>query len=64
MALGPVQFNNFFNDIDSGIKFNLSKFADNTTLNGMVNMLEGKHAIQRDLESIERWAHEVQQDQI
>ncbi|GAB0184318.1 cAMP-dependent protein kinase inhibitor alpha [Grus japonensis] len=42
--------------MDSVIECIISKFAINTKLCGAVDMLEGKDAIQRDLERLERWA--------
>ncbi|GAB0182789.1 mitochondrial enolase superfamily member 1 [Grus japonensis] len=56
-VLGPALFNIFVSNIKRGIECTLSKFADNTKLCGGVNMLEGRDAIQRDSDRLERWAH-------
>lgn len=43
--------------MNSGIKRTLTKLALSIRLCGVIEMLKGSDAIQRDLDSVEGWAH-------
>ncbi|KAJ7395965.1 hypothetical protein BTVI_149726 [Pitangus sulphuratus] len=62
LVLGLVLFNIFVGDMDSEIECTLSKSDDITEPCGAVNTLEGRDAIQRDLDSLRDWDFELDLD--
>lgn len=65
VCLRSILFNIFINDLDDGIECTPTKLADITQPGGVVDMLEEKIALQRDIGRIEiGWQNSLQQRQM
>ncbi|RMB93592.1 hypothetical protein DUI87_30291 [Hirundo rustica rustica] len=53
--LSPLLFYVFVNDLDGGLEGTLSQIANNTKLGGDIDSVEGREALQKDLDKSERW---------
>lgn len=56
LIFGPVLFNIFNNELETGAEFSLSKFSDDTKLGGLAARSGGCSAVQRDLNRLESLA--------
>ncbi|XP_042654838.1 uncharacterized protein LOC122153995 [Tyto alba] len=52
----PQGSNVFTSNLDAGVKYPLSEFANSTKVGRAVTSLEGREALQRDLDRLESWA--------
>ena len=54
--LGPVLFNVFISDLDTGLEAILGEFADDTKLGTAVKSLKVRKVLKRYLDQLEDWA--------
>lgn len=54
--LVPPLLNIFVSDVDNGIEYIISNFANNTKLRGGIAILKGKDTVHKALDRLKRWA--------
>lgn len=54
-VLGPLLFNVVLTDLHVGLEDILSLFVDDTKLGGAADSIEGREALQKDVEKVESW---------
>jgi ribonuclease P/MRP protein subunit RPP40 len=59
-VLGPVLFIIYINDLETGLKSSISKFADDTKVGGKALTTKDCEKIQRDLDLISQWSEKWQ----
>jgi len=57
-VLGPILFLIYINDLDSGVKNWILKFADDTKIFSAVNNDSDRRLLQKDLDNLLMWAEE------
>ncbi|XP_059510326.1 adenylate kinase 2, mitochondrial isoform X1 [Stegostoma tigrinum] len=61
-VLGPLLFVVFINDLDEEVEGRVSMFADDTKVGGAIDSIEGYCTLQRDIDSMQRWAEKWQME--
>ena len=56
-VLGPLLFTIFIDDIDEGVLFKISKFADDTKIASHVNTLNDIRSVQRTFDKLIAWVN-------
>ncbi|KAK4828600.1 hypothetical protein QYF61_000052 [Mycteria americana] len=57
-GLEHLSYEERLRELGLGIECTLIKFADDTKLSGAADMLEGRDPIQKNLDRLEKWAHD------